>query len=161
MQELHTKHDNLVNIIAAYVLQTPNEVYIPAQLNQFLEAHTPDKVCDRHLANFAHDFLAQCFDVDLFELADGSYAYMILDELEAHEFPRLDIRKIERFSLISDAGMCGMSRERNHNLLNTLEPTVHRSRDNFAPHIFTPTFYRWSSWKNWQSFGGSITLWRL
>ena len=83
-------------ICPIYVPRTRSEVYIPAQLNHFFEAHTPDRLSDR-LVNFVHNVLAQCFTVDLSELADGSYAYTILDELDAHELPRLDIRKIERF----------------------------------------------------------------
>ena len=65
MRELHTKHDNLVNTITAYVPCTRSEVYIPAQLAQFIDAHTPDKLSEYQMSHFAHDVLPQCFTVDL------------------------------------------------------------------------------------------------
>lgn len=47
MRELHTKHKNLVNTVTAYIPRTRTEVYIPAQLAQFIESHTLDKISER------------------------------------------------------------------------------------------------------------------
>ena len=95
MRELHTKHDNLVNTITAYVPRTRNEVYTPTQLAQFIGEHTLDKLSEYQMSHFLHDVLAQCFTVDLSELDHGDYAYALLAELESHEFPRLDMNSLE------------------------------------------------------------------